>query len=99
MREKYSKIGIQVQPFIIVVGPSLSEITGFYVNVEETRYRFESILAAVDLCFKSFHVLHVEYPKASEQVWFFLQKVVYNIKTKWDKSISSVATLVAAVKQ
>ena len=68
MREKYLMYGIQLQPFIIVVGPTSSEITGYYVNVDDMRYRFESILAAVDLCFKSFHVLHAEFPKASEQV-------------------------------
>ena len=99
MREKYATFGTQVQPLVIVVGPIVSEPTAFYVNIDNTRYRFLSILAAVDLCFKSFQVFHAHYPKASEQVWLFLQKAVYSMnKTKWDRQLSCVATLVTAVK-
>ena len=97
-REKYAKYGIELQPLIIVVGTTLSEITGFYVNIDDTRYRFQSVLAALDLCFKSFHVLHAEYPKPSEHIWLFLQKSIYSLNTKWDKRLPCAATLLATIK-
>lgn len=98
MRDKYANFGAQLQPFVIAVGPTLSEVTGFYVNIDDTRYRFQSILAALDLCFKSFYVLHAEYPKPSEPIWLFLQKSVYSLTTPWDKKLPCVATLIAAVQ-
>ncbi|XP_067207639.1 uncharacterized protein [Linepithema humile] len=98
MRDKYANFGVQLQPLIIAVGPTLSEVTGYYVNIDDTRYRFPSILAAVDLCFKSFHVLHAKYPKPSEPIWLFIQKIVYSFTTPWDKKLPCVATLVSTVQ-
>ncbi|XP_051168151.1 uncharacterized protein LOC127285960 isoform X2 [Leptopilina boulardi] len=98
MREKLSNFNMSLQPLIIVVGENLSVVNRFYVNIDDTRYSFQSILQALDLCFKSFHVLHTEYPKPSEPVWLFLQKSIYSITTKWDKKFSCVASLLSAIE-
>lgn len=52
--------GKWLQPLILILGPTLSIDTAFYVTIDVTRYRFQNILSALDLCLKSFHVLHAQ---------------------------------------
>jgi len=46
-----------VQPFIIIVGPSVREIESYYVVVDDVLYKLDNILKAIDICFKIFMVL------------------------------------------
>ncbi|KYN00534.1 hypothetical protein ALC62_08692, partial [Cyphomyrmex costatus] len=52
-----------VQPFIIMVGPSLKEIESYYVIVDDVFYKLDNILKAIDICFKIFMVLDAKYPE------------------------------------
>lgn len=61
-------------------------------------YQLESALKAVDLCFKAFHGLHANYPPEAEQVWFLLQKVVYQFTTPWDKHYTGVNAVASDLK-
>lgn len=56
-------MGFTLQPLVIVVGPSISEINQYFVLVDDTSYLLNSIITAVDYCFKVIYVLNVEYPK------------------------------------
>jgi hypothetical protein len=79
-----------VQPFIIIVGPSLREIDSYYVVVDDVFYKLDNILKSIDICFKIFMVLDAEYPTESEQVWLFFQQCIYKQTTINDKVIKSV---------
>jgi len=79
-----------VQPFIIIVGPTVREIESYYVVVDEVLYKLDNILKAIDICFKIFMVLDAQYPIECEQVWLFFQLYIYKQPTENDKVIKSV---------
>jgi len=79
-----------VQPFIIIVGPSVREIESYYVVVDDVLYKLDNILKAIDICFKIFMVLDAQYPIECEQVWLFFQLYIYKQPTENDKVIKSV---------
>ncbi|XP_047998149.1 uncharacterized protein LOC125235594 [Leguminivora glycinivorella] len=89
-REKYLKYKLTLQPVIVIVGSSYMDIQKYYVVVNDLFYETNSILKAVDTCFKIFHSLHCQYPTESVCVWNFLQLGLYQLKTKWDKTYSTV---------
>lgn len=53
-KNKYAQLGCTLQPFIIIVGPSINEIVHFYVYVDNTYYVLKSIVEAIDCCSKLF---------------------------------------------
>lgn len=84
-KEAMRNVGMTVQPFIIAVGLTLSEIDSFYVCIDTVLYKVPSILKALEICFKSFHVFDAVYPPESEHLWLLLQRVLFKFSTKWDK--------------
>lgn len=92
-RDKLQSMGLQLQPFIMVVGLSKNAITARYVIINDTHYEVTSVVKAVDTCLKAIFVLNAEYPKESCHVWQFIQRAIFKIKTKYDKSYTSVNTL------
>jgi len=89
---------LTIQPYIIVVGPTLTEINGFYVCIDKVLYQVSTALKAVDLCFKIFHVFNVNYPSESEHIWYIVQLCLYKFSTKYDKEISYVMPIINAFK-
>lgn len=94
-KQKYAQLGLTLQPLVIVIGPSISEISQYFVLVDDTYYLLNSIIAAVDCCFKIFHALNVEYPKESLPVWCFIQKGCYKLKTTWDTEYITVNSVIS----
>lgn len=75
------------QPFVLLLGERSSPSTGrAYVIVEGRAILSESLLKAVDSCFKVFYVLGLHYPKQCATTWEFIQKVVYEIGDQEGKS-------------
>ncbi|XP_039302876.1 uncharacterized protein LOC120357141 [Solenopsis invicta] len=96
--KRAERLGLTIQPYIIVVGPNLIEINGFYVCIDKVLYQVSTALKAVDLCFKTFHVFDVNYPPESEHIWYIVQLCLYKISTKYDKQISYVMPIINAFK-
>lgn len=94
-KEKYSQLGITLQPLVIIVGPNISQISQYYVLVDDTYYVLNSIVAAVDTCFKVLHALNLEYPVESLPIWTFIQKGFYKLKTAYDTEYVSVNSLLS----
>lgn len=88
-----------IQPFILVVGPSPTNINEFYVILDTFKLKFNSFLAALDTCFKCFQVFNLAYPKESELVWQWIQNYIYEIKTESDKKSSALAELYLILKK
>lgn len=97
MREKLRLYGLKLQPLILIVGPSLSNITSIYVVIDSCRYKVAKILNAVDQCYKAIHVLQAEYPIQCEQVWMLLQLQIFKQVTEWDKQFNKVDTIVRSL--
>lgn len=66
----------------------------------EIQFHVQTLKEAIDICFKSFHVLHGgQYPTESEIVWFFIQTYFYEIKTINDaRVIGSCVDIVNQLK-
>lgn len=96
-REAMKKLGMTVQPFIIAVGLTLSEIDSFYVCIDTVLYKVPSALKALEVCFKSFHVLDAEYPPESEHLWLLLQRSLFKFTTKWDKMTPYIMEIISEV--
>jgi len=94
--KKAQRLQQTVQPYMIFVCETESEnqISAFYVIVNNHIFKVESGLKAVDICFKSFFALNLNYPDESKQVWYFIQKYFYNIETKYDKCYQNVNNLI-----
>jgi len=86
-RNRAAALNLTLQPFIIFVGRDASSVNGYYVCIDKTLYKIESALKAIDVCYKSFFVLHACYPKESQQVWLHIQKCLYKMTTKYDTDI------------
>ncbi|XP_077100006.1 uncharacterized protein LOC143750715 [Siphateles boraxobius] len=65
-------------PHILVLGDKENSSQVFIVFNGEAIEK-ETILQAVDVCFKIFFIYDINYPKPSAPIWEFLQHAVYNI--------------------
>jgi len=83
VREKYLE-GSTIQPFIIIQASSELEFLDFYVYFDKTLVKCDSFLKSIDLCFKCFMSYSLSYPKASEQAWYAVQKIIFEIDTAYD---------------
>lgn len=90
---KYYSIGLTIQPFIIVEGPSDSTIKSFYVYFDKTLFKLSSFIESLDICFKIFHVFSLKYPQACEASWVFIQKYFFEISTVHDIKSSKITSI------
>ncbi|KAF5270171.1 hypothetical protein FQR65_LT05651 [Abscondita terminalis] len=96
--KKMKDLDLSVQPFIIVEG-NASVVNKIYVVINRTIYVVPTLLRALDIIFKAFHVFKLRYPVECEHIWMFIQLSIYNIKTKWDNNIPNVIDLVNKVQK
>ena len=90
-RKKYEDHGLTYQPQIYMITSINS--TFFYVKFDEIVWRFASLLKTVDIVFKTFQVMNLQYPYECSNTWTFIQKHFYQIKTKYDISSPSLQIL------
>lgn len=82
--------GQTVQPYVIIVGSSLNNITSSYVILNDNVYNCMSVLDALDFCFKAHHIFDAKYSFECHHIWYLIQWLVYEIKTKSDLKIPFV---------
>lgn len=82
----YSK-GLPLQPYLILVGSNLNNITGALVVINENEYKCDSVLLALDFCFKAYQILDAQYPIPSKHLWYLIQWKLYNYRNKKDIQI------------
>lgn len=82
---------MNLQPFIIGIG-SRFNVTHCFVIFDTAKYKFESIVMAVDYCFKLHFVLNLKYSPYCLQIWTFIQKYFYSIKTPYDFTFNTVTS-------
>lgn len=92
--KRCKELNITIQPYIIVVGPSIKDIQNSFVCIDDVLYNTASVLEAVDVCFKAFQVLQLNYPAASEHLWIIIQKCFYKFITKWDYIIPHIENII-----
>ena len=77
-----------VQPFLI--GISSEDGLSPYIVVDETISKMDSIIVALDVCFKIFFALEAAYPQKCKVVYTFIQQKIYKIRTAFDKIYTTV---------
>lgn len=70
-----------VQPFVLALGERTSPTQAFLI-IENNAVECDSLLNAVDACFKAFYVLDLEYPANCIIVWQFIQELVFDVRSK-----------------
>lgn len=93
---KLAEYGISLQPVSCVVGP-LEAPHGFYIAVSDiTLYKVNSSIRALELLFKLFHGLDIEYPTESEAIWLFVAELVFEMKPQ--KTNPSANAIISDIK-
>lgn len=87
-----------MQPYIIAVGPTISEVSDLFLAVDTTVYKVPSAIEAIDLCFKIFHALDVEYPLESAHLWLLFQQVLYDYASDVDKMTPYVTETISDIR-
>lgn len=72
--------GSTVQPYVVIVG----DVNGqdplyYYTIINDIQYQLETAVKAIDLCFKLYHVLNLEYPPEAEQIWYFFEQYFFEL--------------------
>jgi len=81
--------GLRLQPHVVVICEDLSDIgspncVAFAVITSELFFEVNSIMSAVDSCFKACFVFNIHICQASQSSRLFLQRAVYDISTPHD---------------
>lgn len=99
MQKEKAKIrGLHLQPFLLVEGPSYSQINKIYIVINEVKYEYENSLKALDIFFKIFHVLCVQYPPQSEHIYEVIEIVLFNSERKSLKKCLSIQDVISNIK-
>ncbi|VVC41518.1 Hypothetical protein CINCED_3A016863 [Cinara cedri] len=80
----HSKEKNPIQPCILIVGTPIDP-KEILICFHTIKYKVFSIVNAIDVCFKIFHLFNLEYPSQSCIVWIFIQRYFYSLTTKFDK--------------
>jgi hypothetical protein len=85
----------RTQPFIVVKGDLSSfTLTEFFVMVERRIVICQSLLQAVDICYKCHHILYVEFSPVCESAWKFIGHMIFEAKSqkKFPASLQQIIT-------
>lgn len=89
---------LRFQPILIAVGATYSDISAWYVQIEETRYLFKTALAALDTCLKAFFALDIGYPSTSYGIWLFIQQYFFKICLQKDEIHPRVTSVISTLR-
>lgn len=89
--------GDTLQPLIVIVGPE-TDYT-IYVYVDGMKYFMQSLIKAVDVCFKLFHVFNANYPKTGQLIWKFIERFIYHIHTDGDPSKNALCPIICNISR
>lgn len=95
-REEMQKLGLTLQPFVIIRGPTYTDITDDIVLVVDThKYLFKSLLAALAALIKFYELFDLEWPAANSAVFTFIESYFFDINrdimsTKVDQLIQQL---------
>lgn len=75
---KYLEDVTNSQPYVLVLG-TLEEPQQMFSIVERKAIEHSSLTKCVDVCFKLFYVLDLQYPWQCATTWEFVQMAIYGL--------------------
>lgn len=89
-KAKLDKFNLPLQPFAVWNEELENEAEAhFFIYFHERHYKCTSAIRCLELLFKIFHGLNLEYLVESRHVWNFIQELVFKIPNKSKNSASS----------
>ncbi|XP_041840155.1 uncharacterized protein LOC121639051 [Melanotaenia boesemani] len=85
-------------PYVLSLGNNICHTSQAFVIVAGEALEQQSLLQAVDVCFKVFYVFDIEYPKQCAPVWEFLQNGVYGMEGDESKPVKFLRAAILACK-
>lgn len=96
-RTRYVEHGLTFQPQLYKIDKKNSPPL-YYIKFDEICWVFTNIKKALDVLFKTFQVLNLEYPYENKCLWTFIQKFLYHIDTKYDIKSPCLSTFISQCK-
>ncbi|XP_031329430.1 uncharacterized protein LOC116179317 [Photinus pyralis] len=90
--QKCVRLKLTEQPSAIIVG-DIEQPIKYLVKINAHVYEVESLLKALDLCFKACFALNAKYPVESQQCFTYIQKHIYGIHTEFDVNFVAVSSV------
>jgi len=90
---------LTLQPFILVIGPSLTEIQAIFVRIDNVSYKLKTLFKTSEICFMTFIVLDWKYPSAAEHIWYLFQRIVLDIELQEDNKIPMTCDVIKKISK
>ena len=84
-----------VQPFLV----ALIDAQEFFVILDDKKFLFNSAVRALDILFKITMVLNLAYSREAKNFLLFIQRYVFEIKTKYDKMSPCIFDMMQKLKK
>lgn len=86
-------------PYVIIIGPTLHQISSAYVAIDENIFlETNDCLKAVDLCIQCVNVFKKSYSRISDHVWTILETLLYQFPQKKGNDIANVLSFIKKQK-
>jgi len=71
------KTKVSIQPSVFCVGKDIVSIADIFLYIEGVRFKFKSVLKALDICFKSIYLFDFKFPEESIMFYSFMECFFY----------------------
>ena len=91
---EYLKEAGRPYPYILVLGEGEACHQAFVIFAGRALEQ-RTLLGALDICFKTFYVLDINYPKECSHVWELLQSAIYKMEGATAPAVTFMVTQLA----
>ncbi|KAK4881804.1 hypothetical protein RN001_005123 [Aquatica leii] len=93
--EKLKSCSLTLQPFGVICEPLNN--AKYLAVVNDVIYTFQSLIRTIEILYKTFHALDIQYPHQCQHIWQLIEEIVFEIKHS--PSSSSVTALISDLKK
>ncbi|KAK4884606.1 hypothetical protein RN001_000877 [Aquatica leii] len=93
--DKLKSCSLTLQPFGVICGPLNN--AKYLAVVNDVIYTFQSLIRTIEILYKTFHALDIQYPHQCQHIWQLIEEIVFEIKHS--PSSSSVTALISDLKK
>lgn len=84
------KYGMKIHPVIFEITTCMG--ARYYVCIKDVCYKVESLVEGVDVAYKVFKILNVEFPLECRKVWKFIEHIFYGEDENISGKLLSIVT-------
>lgn len=80
LNQRYMRCDQTQHPLIIVVGPDMKQMSVFLVYYGGIYYSLPTFQKALDICYKTFKIYEISFPRPSSGVWNLINHCIYEFE-------------------